>query len=123
MTLIQLRPTEAEIKVAHSHLLEMIEYIETLLSQSDPQVVAQNASFVYLAVMTAFTKKGLLQLAWAPRVSIEIGAQDYEVRFTVSLAVQLEVDLFPILDRLECGQRNDCIRGDKSLSTLFIQEV
>ncbi len=70
MTPILLRPTEADVKGSDPHLLEMIRYIEALLNQTEPQIVAQTAFFVYLAVMTAFRNKGLLQIAWAPRVSM-----------------------------------------------------
>ncbi len=68
MTPILLCPTEAEIEVADRHLLKMMRYIEDLLNQSEPKVVAENASLVYLAVMTAFRNKDLLQIAWAPQV-------------------------------------------------------
>jgi len=32
----------------------MIQYIKNLLKQAEPMVIAQNASLVYLAIITAF---------------------------------------------------------------------
>jgi hypothetical protein len=34
----------------------------------------------YLALMTAFAQKGLLQVDWAPRLLIEAEAREFEAR-------------------------------------------
>ncbi len=78
MTPILLRPIEAEFEVADRHLLEMIGFIERTTESIRP-TNRRTACFSRISGRYDRLNKGLLQIAWAPRVSIEIRAQDYEV--------------------------------------------
>jgi hypothetical protein len=58
----------------------MQRYIAHLVAEPDKQVAVRNASLAYFALMHSFSTGGLLQLAWAPRLVIDLGEQEFEVR-------------------------------------------
>jgi hypothetical protein len=57
----------------------MQRYIRHLVAVSDKAAAAHNASLAYLAMMHAFAEEGLLRLAWAPRLVIDLGEKEFEV--------------------------------------------
>jgi hypothetical protein len=75
-----LRPVLTELQAGDKHLAEMQRYLRHLVAVPDKEAAAHNASLAYLAMMHAFAEEGLLQLAWAPRLVIDIGDQEYGVR-------------------------------------------
>jgi hypothetical protein len=79
MERIILQPTPEELQAGDKHLPEMQRYIAHLIAAPDKQIAARNASLAYLALMQAFAAEGLLQLAWAPHVVLDLGEQEYEV--------------------------------------------
>lgn len=79
MERIILQPALADLKTGDKHLPEMQRYISYLVGGSDRQLAAHNASLAYLSLMHAFAEEGLLQLAWAPRLIIDVGGQEHEV--------------------------------------------
>jgi hypothetical protein len=79
MELIILQPTAEELQAGDKYLPEMQRYIAHLIAAPAKQIAARNASVAYLALMQAFAAEGLLQLAWAPHVVLDLGEQEYEV--------------------------------------------
>jgi hypothetical protein len=51
----------------------MMSHVQHLVEGPEAEVVARNAALAYLALITAFAEKGLLQIDWAPRLLIEAG--------------------------------------------------
>lgn len=74
-----IRPTPEALSRADPTLLEMIRYIRHLLDRHDPSEIAHNASLVYLATLTAFKDARLLELAWVPSLTLDIGDREYEI--------------------------------------------
>ena len=61
-------------------LSKMIHVVRHLI-QGKPQLeVAANAALAYLALITAFQQEGLLELEWVPKLAIDVGDTEYEVR-------------------------------------------
>jgi hypothetical protein len=75
----QVRPVFAGIQDGDSQLLAMVGYIRQLVDTQDGRVVAHNAALAYLALIIAFSDRGLLEVAWAPRLLIEVDNQEFEV--------------------------------------------
>jgi hypothetical protein len=78
MERIILQPTPEELQAGDRHLPEMQRYIAHLIAVTDKLFAARNASLAYLALMQAFAAEGLLYLAWAPRVGLDLGQQKCE---------------------------------------------
>ena len=74
-----IRPTAEALSHADPTLFEMIRYIRHLLDRHDPGEIAHNAALVYLAMFTAFRDAKLLELDWAPSLSLDIGDREYEI--------------------------------------------
>ena len=74
-----LRPTLSDLQAGDGYLSEMQRYIRHLVAVSDKTAAAHNASLAYLAMMQAFAEEGLLRLAWAPRLVIDLGEKEFEV--------------------------------------------
>ena len=55
-----------------------MRYLQHLVEGPEAEVVARNAALAYLALITAFAEKGLLQIDWAPRLLIEAGNREFE---------------------------------------------
>jgi hypothetical protein len=75
----RLRPAADDLLTSDPHLPEMMRYVQHLVEGPEAEVVARNAALAYLALITAFAEKGLLQIDWAPRLLIEVGNQEFEV--------------------------------------------
>jgi hypothetical protein len=45
----------------------------------EPEAVARKAALVYLAIITAFAERGLLQADCAPRLVREVQGREFEV--------------------------------------------
>jgi hypothetical protein len=75
----RLRPAADDLLTSDPHLPEMMRYVQHLVEGPETEVVARNAALAYLALITAFAEKGLLQIDWAPRLLIEVGNQEFEV--------------------------------------------
>jgi hypothetical protein len=73
------RPAPGDLLTSDPHLPEMMSYVQHLVEGPEAEVVARNAALAYLAVITAFAEKGLLQIDWAPRLLIEVGNREFEV--------------------------------------------
>jgi hypothetical protein len=56
-----------------------VTYVEHLVEGPEAEIIARNAALAYLALITAFAEKGLLQIDRAPRVLIEVGNRGFEV--------------------------------------------
>lgn len=74
-----IRPTSEALSHADPTLHEMIRYIRHVLDRHDPGEIAHNAALVYLAMFTAFRDAKLLELDWAPSLSLDIGDREYEI--------------------------------------------
>jgi len=74
-----IRPTSEALSHADPTLHEMIRYIRHVLDRHDPREIAHNAALVYLAMFTAFRDTKLLELDWAPSLSLDIGDREYEI--------------------------------------------
>ena len=83
MERIRLKPTYEQVLAGDANLKDLMRYTEHLVSNDDDRIVAHNAALVYKALITAFEKRGLLQCAWAPRLAIDVGPREYEVRCIV----------------------------------------
>jgi hypothetical protein len=75
----RLRPAADDLLSSDPHLPEMMRYVQHLVEGPEAEVVAQNAALAYLALITAFAEKDLLQIDWAPRLLIEVGNREFEV--------------------------------------------
>ena len=75
-----LRPVPQDLHRNDPYLPELMRYINRLLEGDVAEHVARNASLLYLALVTGFVENDLLQEAWAPRIIINVGNQEYEVR-------------------------------------------
>ena len=82
-----LRPSPPDLLQGDCHLPEMIGYIRQLLGGEDPISVASNAALAYLALVVAFSDRGLLRLNWAPRILIEVGKKEFEVSPVVPVQI------------------------------------
>lgn len=74
-----IRPTAETLSHADPTLFEMIRYIRHLLDRHDPAEIANNAALIYLAMFTAFRDAKLLELDWAPCLSLDIGDREFEI--------------------------------------------
>jgi hypothetical protein len=74
-----IRPTSEALSHADPTLHEMIRYIRHVLDRDDPGEIAHHAALVYLAMFTAFRDAKLLELDWAPSLSLDIGDREYEI--------------------------------------------
>jgi hypothetical protein len=74
-----IRPTSEALSHADPTLHEMIRYILHVLDRRDPGEIAHNAALIYLAMFTAFRDAKLLELDWAPSLSLDIGDREYEI--------------------------------------------
>jgi hypothetical protein len=74
-----IRPTAEALSHADPTLHEMIRYILHVLDRRDHGEIAHNAALVYLAMFTAFRDAKLLELDWAPSLSLDIGDREYEI--------------------------------------------
>jgi hypothetical protein len=70
------RPVFAEIQDGDCQLPAMVGYIRQLVEGQDSRGVAYNAVTTYLALIVAFSDRGLLEVAWAPRLLIEEDNQE-----------------------------------------------
>ena len=77
-------PTSEALSHANPTLHEMIRYIRHVLDGHDPGEIAHNAALIYLAMFTAFRDPKLLELDWAPSLSLDIGDRDEIVVSRVS---------------------------------------
>jgi hypothetical protein len=75
----RLRPAAGDLLTSDPHLPEMMRYVQHLVEGPEAEVVARNAALAYLALITAFAEKGLLQIDWAPRLLIEVRNREFEV--------------------------------------------
>jgi hypothetical protein len=73
------RPVFADIQDGDCQLPAMVGYIRQLVDSQDSRAVAHNAATAYLALIVAFSDRGLLEVAWAPRLLIEVDNQEFEV--------------------------------------------
>lgn len=94
----RIRPAFVDLLNSDPHLPEMIGYVQQLVNHQEPQVVAGNAALAYLALITAFSDRGLLQVDWAPRIVIEVDSKEFEVspRFNLS-AILVDFNLLQIV--------------------------
>jgi hypothetical protein len=74
-----IRPTSEALSHADPTLHQMIRYIRHVLDRHDPGEIAHNAALIYLAMFTAFRDAKLLELDWAPSLSLDIGDREYEI--------------------------------------------
>jgi len=74
-----IRPTAEALSHADPTLFEMIRYIRHVLDRHDPAKIAHHAALVYLAMFTAFRDAKLLELDWAPSLSLDIGDREFEI--------------------------------------------
>ncbi|RSH95819.1 hypothetical protein EHS25_000912 [Saitozyma podzolica] len=74
----RLRPAADDLLTSDPHLPEIMRYVQQLVDP-EAEVVARNAALAYLALITAFAEKGLLQIDWAPRLLIEVGNGEFEI--------------------------------------------
>jgi hypothetical protein len=74
-----LRPADGDLLASDPYLPEMMSYVEHLVEGPEAEIIARNAALAYLALITAFAEKGLLQIDWAPRLLIEVGNRGFEV--------------------------------------------
>jgi len=74
-----IRPTSEALSHADPTLHEMIRYIRHVLDRHDPGEIAHHAALVYLAMFTAFRDAKLLELDWAPSLSLDIGDREFEI--------------------------------------------
>ncbi|GFZ44318.1 hypothetical protein JCM24511_02040 [Saitozyma sp. JCM 24511] len=74
-----LRPAAGDLLTSDPHLPEMMRYVQHLVEGPEAEVVDRNAALAYLALITAFVEKGLLQIDWAPRLLIEVGDREFEI--------------------------------------------
>jgi hypothetical protein len=75
----KIRPAPGDLLSSDPHLPEMKRYAEHLVEGREAEAITSNASLAYLALITEFSQKGLLQLDWAPRLLIEAGGWEFEV--------------------------------------------
>jgi hypothetical protein len=75
----KIRPAPADLLSSDPHLPEMMRYVEQFVEGREAEAFASNAALAYLALITAFSQKGLLQVDWAPRLLIEAGGLEFEV--------------------------------------------
>jgi len=94
-----IRPTAEALTHANPTLFEMIRYIRHALDRHDPGEIAHNAALIYLAMFTAFRDAKLLELDWAPSLSLDIGDREYEIVISrvSSVPRTTEKDNFAIL--------------------------
>jgi hypothetical protein len=88
----RIRPAPGDLLTSDRHLPEMMRYVQHLVEGDEPEVVARNAALVYLAIITAFAERGLLQADWAPRLVIDVEGREFEVSEKLSLP---PADCFP----------------------------
>ena len=74
-----IRPTAEALSHADPTLFEMIRYIRHVLDRHDSSEIAHNAAMIYLAMFTAFKDAKLLELDWAPSLSLDIGDREFEI--------------------------------------------
>jgi hypothetical protein len=77
-----IRPTSEALSHADPTLHEMIRYIGHVLDRHDPGEIAHNAALIYLAMFTAFRDAKLLELDWAPSLSLDIGDREFEIELS-----------------------------------------
>ncbi|RSH83671.1 hypothetical protein EHS25_005575 [Saitozyma podzolica] len=75
----RLRPAAGDLLTTDPHLPEMMRYVQHLVEGPEAGVAARNAALAYLALITAFAEKGLLQIDWAPRLLIEVGNREFGI--------------------------------------------
>lgn len=78
-TKIVIRPTSEALSQADPTLHGMIRYIRHVLDRYDPSEIAHNAALIYLAMFTTFRDAKLLELDWAPSLSLDIGDREFEI--------------------------------------------
>jgi hypothetical protein len=81
----RIRPAPGDLLTSDRHLPEMMRYVQHLVEGDEPNAVARNAALVYLAIITAFAERGLLQTDWAPRLVIDVEGREFEVSEKLSL--------------------------------------
>ncbi|RSH89897.1 hypothetical protein EHS25_001883 [Saitozyma podzolica] len=81
-----LRPADGDLLASDPYLPEMMSYVEHLVEGPEAEIIARNAALAYLALITAFAEKGLLQIDRAPRVLIEVGNRGFEASQLLSSA-------------------------------------
>ena len=74
-----IHPSVEDLSDPNPTLFEMIRYIRHVLDRHDPAEIAHNAALVYLAMFTAFRDAKLLELDWAPSLSLDIGDREFEI--------------------------------------------
>ena len=57
----------------------MVRYIRHVLDHHDPSEIAHNAALIYLGMFTAFKDAKLLELDWAPSLSLDTGDREFEI--------------------------------------------
>ena len=59
-----------------------VQFVRMSVSQSNPAIAAKNAAIAYRALITGFVEGGMMEIEWVPRLVIEVGDREFEVRIT-----------------------------------------
>lgn len=54
-------------------------YVRSVVSQKDPERAARYGIMLYLALISAFKAQGMIELGWAPALTLQVQSVDYEV--------------------------------------------
>ena len=97
-----------DLNVNNSSLNEFINYAKTVVEQDEPERAARYGGILYLGLISAFEAAGMIRLKWAPALTLEVQAVDYEVSNAdghQSGMADLDISLIPpILVFARCGR-------------------
>ena len=73
--------TPADLDVENRALVDFVQFARHVIDQKDPLKAAKYAGMLYLALVSAFEARGMIEYEWAPTLTLEIESIEYEVSF------------------------------------------